>query len=71
MEDDMENKQSISITVCNADTTIDSDKPTKRTPNADLMLGQRRRRWPNIESALGQGVVFAGSRHTTVTIYYL
>ena len=26
--------------------------PTERSPNADLMLGQLLRRWPNIKSAL-------------------
>ena len=26
---------------------------TRHRPNADLMLGQRRRRWANIKSALG------------------
>ena len=40
---------------------LDSDKPTNRAPDAGLMLVQRRRRWTNIEPALGQGVVFAGS----------
>ena len=33
---------------------------TERTPNADLMLCQRLRRWPNIESALGRYPVLAG-----------
>ena len=28
--------------------------------NVDLMLGQRRRRWTNIKSALSQRFVFAG-----------
>ena len=27
---------------------------TRRSPNAGLMLGQRRRRWPNIKPALGE-----------------
>ena len=35
---------------------------TKRWPNAGLMLGQRRRRWPIIDPALGQLIVFAGVR---------
>ena len=30
------------------------------TPNAGLMLERHRRRWANIESALGQRVVFTG-----------
>ena len=30
--------------------------------NADLMLGHRLRRWPNIKSALVQCLVFAGHR---------
>ena len=29
-------------------------------PNAGLMLGQRRWRWPNIKSALGQDLLFSG-----------
>ena len=34
---------------------------TRNRPNADLMLGQRRRRWPNIKSTLGQPFVRTGS----------
>ena len=30
------------------------------------MLGQRRRRWPNIKTPLGQRLVSAGCVHTTV-----
>ena len=33
---------------------------TGRLPNADLMLCQRLRRWPNIKSALGRRPVLAG-----------
>ena len=33
---------------------------TRRRPNAELMLGQSRRRWANINPTLGQGLVFAG-----------
>ena len=29
-------------------------------PNIDAMLGQRRRRWPNIASTLGERLVFSG-----------
>ena len=32
---------------------------TIRSSNAGLMLGQRRRRWPNINPALGERIVFA------------
>ena len=32
---------------------------TRKSPNADLMLGQRRRRWTNIKSALGSSTLFA------------
>ena len=32
---------------------------TSPCPDAESMLGQRRRRWPNIDSALGQGLLFA------------
>ena len=33
---------------------------TRRQPNVGLMLAHRLRRWPNINSTLGQRVVFAG-----------
>ena len=33
---------------------------TGRSSKADSMLGHRRRRWPNIESTLGEHLVFAG-----------
>ena len=33
---------------------------TRRSPNAGLMLGHRRRRWPNINPALGQRLVLGG-----------
>ena len=32
----------------------------RHSPNAVSMLGQRRRRWTNIETALGQCLAFAG-----------
>ena len=34
---------------------------TRRGPNAGLMLGQRRRRWANINPALGPRLVLAGT----------
>ena len=34
---------------------------TGHSPNALSMLGQRLRRWPNIETALGECPVFAGT----------
>ena len=37
---------------------------TMHSPNAVSMFGQRRRRWANIETALGECLVFAG-------IYYM
>ena len=33
---------------------------TGHSPDAVLMLGQRRRRWANIETALGENPVFVG-----------
>ena len=33
---------------------------TRRSPNAGSMLGQRRRRWPSIEPAFRERLVFAG-----------
>ena len=38
----------------------DIPENTGRSINADLMLGQRRRRWANIKSALDERPVFAG-----------
>ena len=38
------------------------------SPNADLKLGQRLRRWPNIESALVQRFVSALKRSLTTTL---
>ena len=32
----------------------------RRSPNVDLMLAHRLRRWPNIKSTLGKRFVFAG-----------
>ena len=37
-----------------------SPAKTGHSPNAVSMLGQRRRRWPNIETALGERLVFGG-----------
>ena len=34
--------------------------PSQQTPNAVLMLRQRRRRWPNIRTTLGRTTLFAG-----------
>ena len=36
-----------------------------RLPNVDLMLGQRRRRWPSIKSTLEEFLVFAGNASST------
>ena len=35
-------------------------KFTRYSPKLGLMLGQRRRRWPNIKSTSGEYLVFAG-----------
>ena len=32
----------------------------RRLPNVVLMLVQRRRRWPNIKTALGKRIMFTG-----------
>ena len=52
--------------------TIASTNPANTTRwNTDvLMLGQRRRRWANIKTALFQRVVFAGKASRTSSIYY-
>ena len=34
------------------------------------MLAQRLRRWPNIEAALGECLVFAGLSVISITAYY-
>ena len=41
---------------------------TKTRPNVDSMLVQRRWRWANIETALGQMLAFAGL-HTGVSLH--
>ena len=48
-------------------TYIDSSN-TRSSSNAGLVLGQRRRRWPNIEPALDERLVFAGERPVYVYI---
>ena len=37
---------------------------TRCLSNVDLMLTQRRRRWPNIKPALDQRLVFTGTEYT-------
>ena len=37
-------------------------------PNAGFMLGQRRRRWPNMKPALGQRLVLAGRAQPTLAV---
>ena len=39
---------------------------TRRWPDAGLMLGQRRRRWPNIKPALGQWWVYPYSARNII-----
>ena len=41
---------------------------TEHSPNAVSMLAHRLRRWPNIETALGECPVFAGSCMYTFTV---
>ena len=45
---------------CNVSTRLSSneDENKRYWPNAGLILGQRRRRWPNIKPALGVRLVF-------------
>ena len=40
----------------------DLQPPSQQTPNPVSMLGQRRRRWANMETGLGECPVFAESR---------
>ena len=44
---------------------------TKHSPNAVLMLAHRLRRWPNIETALGESLVFAGLTFGAANIYII
>ena len=37
--------------------------------NVGLMLGQRRRRWPNIETTLGRRLVFVWSKRTSMQVH--
>ena len=39
---------------------IKADTVPRHRPNVELMLSQRRKRWPNIVLTLGQCLVFAG-----------
>ena len=39
--------------------------PTSSWPDVGLMLGQRRRRWPNIKPTSGQRLVIAGEIRDT------
>ena len=41
---------------------------TGHSPNAVSMLAHRLRRWPNIETALGECPVFAGDKQTVKPI---
>ena len=45
-----------------------SQKNTRHSPNVGLMLGQRRRRWTNIEPTLGESHVFAGFAQNWLSI---
>ena len=47
------------ISSCPREGTRSTNGAT-RSPSAGSMLGQRHRRWPNIEPALGDRVVFDG-----------
>ena len=42
---------------------------TRHLNNARLMFGQRRRRWPNINPALGQCLVHAGYLVLTINLF--
>ena len=42
---------------------------TGRSPNAVIMSGQRRRRWANIETVLGELHVFAGMQPLSIPVY--
>ena len=49
------------VMVLSSSPTVQNNLSRSETlPNAGLMLGQRRRRWPGIKPALGEHLVFAG-----------
>ena len=52
--------QQLTVKQCHQKVTVCVPANTKRWTNADLMLGQRRRRWTNIKSALVRCILFAG-----------
>ena len=56
-----ENKPSSQLTRSELQNRENVHFPEKTSyyPNADVMLGHRLRRWPNITAALGQRLVFA------------
>ena len=54
------------ITAAHTRNTIPAN--TRRWPSVGLMLDQRRRRWANINPALGQRPVFAGILLLTLTV---
>ena len=56
----MTNKDCLSVNIP-INLTCTSPVPHLYHPNAVSMLGQRRRRWPNIETTLGEFLMLAGT----------
>ena len=68
MPDDVKGRRGIAVDpICacllaaEAGHTSDVMNIQHAQPNAGLMLGKRRRRWPNSSPALGRYLVFAGN----------
>ena len=47
---------------------VSTRRSTRRRPNVELLLGQRRRRWPNINPTLGRRLVFPGITDTDAIV---
>ena len=57
------------MTGCGVSRVCEYPKNTTRSSDVVLMLGQRRRRWPNVKTTLDQRLVFAGQGHIMGQVY--
>ena len=54
------------ITVCHDQFSLHFPANTIHSANVGLMLGQRRRRWPNIKPTLAERIVLAGCSYACI-----
>ena len=52
-------------------TVNDFSANMRQSPNVVSLLGQRRRRWTNIEMTLGECLVFAGISNHVVSVEFV